>query len=104
MNYLITISVQFFRWALAWVARELVLLIIMALVSNFFAEFRQLLLHFMDLIKDKILIIFKQIETLSNDLESSIKKISSNIEKLSTKVNNFNIFLVEKLDQIKTSF
>jgi predicted PurR-regulated permease PerM len=103
MNYLITIAVQFFRWALAWVARELVLLIVMALVSNFFAEFRQLLLHFMDLIKDKILILFKQIETLSNDLESSIKKISSNIEKLSTKVNNFNIFLVEKLDQVKTS-
>lgn len=103
MNYLITIAVQFFRWALAWVARELVLLIVMALVSSFFAEFRQLLLTFMDLIKDKILILFNQIETLSNDLESSIKNISSNIEKLSTKVNNFNIFLVEKLDQVKTS-
>lgn len=103
MNYLITIAVQFFRWALAWIARELVLLIIMALVSNFFAEFRQLLLTFMDLIKDKILILFTRIETLSNDLESSIKKISSNIEKLSTKVNNFNIFLIEKIDQVKTS-
>jgi len=103
MNYLITLAVQFFRWALAWVARELVLLIIMALVSNFFAEFRQLLLTFMDLIKDKILILFNRIEALSSDLENSIKKISSNLEKLSTKVNNFNIFLVEKIDQIKTS-
>jgi len=103
MNYLITLAIQFFRWALAWVARELVLLIVMALVSSFFAEFRQLLLTFMDLIKDKILILFTRIETLSNDLESSIKNISSNIEKLSTKVNNFNIFLVEKLDQVKTS-
>ena len=103
MNYLITLAIQFFRWALAWIARELVLLIIMALVTNFFAEFRQLLLTFMDLIKDKILILFNQIEALSNNLESSIKKISSNIEKLSTKVNNFNIFLVEKLDQVKTS-
>ncbi|MCK4442703.1 MAG: hypothetical protein KAU90_11915, partial [Sulfurovaceae bacterium] len=79
------------------------LLIIMALVSNFFAEFRQLLLHFMDLIKNKILITFNQIEVLSNDLEKAIKKISSNIEKLLTKVNNFNTFLVEKLDQVKTS-
>jgi len=103
MNYLITLAVQFFRWALAWVARELTLLIIMALVSNFFAEFRQLLLHFMDLIKDKILILFNQIEALSSDLESSIKKISSNLEKLSTKINNFNIFLVEKIEQVKTS-
>jgi len=103
MNYLITIAIQFFRWALAWVARELVLLIIMALVSSFFAEFRQLLLTFMDLIKDKILILFNQIEARSNDLESSIKKISSNIERLSTKVNNFNIFLVEKIEQVKTS-
>jgi len=103
MNYLITIAVQFFRWALAWIARELVLLIVLALVSSFFSEFRQLLLTFMDLIKDKILILFNKIETLSNDIESSIKKISSNIEKLSTKVNNFNIFLVEKLDQVKTS-
>jgi hypothetical protein len=103
MNYLITIAIQFFRWALAWVARELVLLIVLALVSSFFAEFRQLLLTFMDLIKDKILIVFNRIEALTNELESSIKNISSNIEKLSTKVNNFNIFLLEKLDQIKTS-
>jgi len=103
MNYLITIAVQFFRWALAWVARELVLLIVMALVTNFFAEFRQLLLTFMDLIKDKILILFNQIETLSNELESSMKKLSSNIEKFSTKVNNFNIFLVDKLEQVKSS-
>jgi hypothetical protein len=103
MNYLITIAIQFFRWALAWVARELVLLIVLALVSSFFSEFRQLLLTFMDLIKDKILILFTRIEALTNDLESSIKNISSNIEKLSTKVNNFNIFLVEKLDQVKTS-
>ena len=103
MNYLITIATQFLRWALAWVARELVLLIIMALVSSFFAEFRQLLLTFMDLVKDKILILFNRIESLSSELESLIKKLSSNIEKLSTKVNNFNIFLVEKLDQVKTS-
>ena len=78
MNYLITLAIQFFRWALAWVVRELVLLIVMALVSSFFAEFRQLFLTFMDLIKDKILILFTRIETLSNDLESSIKNISSN--------------------------
>ena len=103
MNYLITLAVQFFRWALAWVSRELVLLIVMALVSNFFADFRQLLLTFMDLIKDKILILFNRIEALSSDLENSIKKISSNFEKLSTKVNNFNIFLVEKIEQVKTS-
>jgi len=103
MNYLITIAIQFFRWALAWVARELVLLIVMALVTSFFAEFRQLLLTFMDLIKDKILILFNRIEALSNELESSIKKLSSNIEKLSTKVNNFNIFLVDKLEQVKSS-
>lgn len=103
MNYLITLAVQFFRWALAWVARELVLLIVTALVSNFFSEFRQLLLTFMDLIKDKILILFNRIEALSSDLENSIKKISSNFEKLSTKVNNFNIFLVEKIEQVKTS-
>ena len=103
MNYLITLAIQFFRWALAWLARELVLLIVLALVSSFFAEFRQLLLTFMDLIKDKILILFTRIEALSNDLESSIKNISSNIKKLSTKVNNFNIFLIEKLDQVKTS-
>ncbi len=103
MNYLITLAVQFFRWALAWVARELVLLIVTALVSNFFAEFRQLLLTFMDLIKDKILILFNRIEALSSDLENSIKKISSNFEKLSTKVNNFNIFLVEKIEQVRTS-
>jgi len=103
MNYLITLAVQFFRWALAWVARELVLLIVMALVTNFFAEFRQLLLTFMDLIKDKILILFNRIEGLSNELENSIKKLSSNIEKLSTKVNNFNVFLVDKLEQVKSS-
>lgn len=57
----------------------------------------------MDLIKDKILIVFNRIEALSIELDSSIKKLSSNIEKLSTKVNNFNIFLVEKLEQVKTS-
>jgi len=74
MNYLISIAIQFFRWALAWVSRELVLLIVMALVSNFFADFRQLLLHFMDLIKDKILTLFKQIETLSNDLEQHLSQ------------------------------
>ncbi|HIP26060.1 MAG TPA: hypothetical protein EYG80_00200, partial [Flavobacteriaceae bacterium] len=103
MNYLITIAIQFFRWALAWVARELVLLIVLALVSSFFTEFRQLLLTFIDLIKDKILIEFNRIEVLSSELESSIKNFSSNIKKLSTKVNNFNIFLVEKLEQVKTS-
>ena len=103
MNYLITIAIQFFRWALAWVARELVLLIVLALVSSFFSEFRQLLLTFMDFIKDKVQTIFSRIEGLSNQLESSIQKLSSNLEKLSTKVNNFNTFLVEKLEQIKTS-
>ena len=103
MNYLIVVAVQFFRWALAWVARELVLLIVMALVSNFFAEFRQLLLTFMDFIKDKVQTVFNELEKLSNTLESTVNKLSSNIEKLSTKVNNFNEFLVSKLDQVKTS-
>jgi hypothetical protein len=103
LNYLITIAVQFFRWALAWVARELVLLIVMALVTNFFAEFRQLLLTFMNFIKDKVQTVFNEISQRSNSLESSIKTISSNIEKLSTKVNNFNIFLVDKLEQVKSA-
>ena len=73
MNYLITLAVQFFRWALAWVARELVLLIVMALVTNFFAEFRQLLLTFMDLIKDKILILFNRIEGLRVQIHKGTK-------------------------------
>mgnify|MGYP000084229164 CR=1 FL=1 len=103
MNYLITLAVQFFRWALAWVARELVLLIIMALVTNFFEEFRQLLLTFMDFIKDKVQTAFSKITGLSNQLENSIKILSRNLEKFSTKVNNFNIFLVEKLEDVKTS-
>jgi phosphopantetheine adenylyltransferase len=103
MNYLIVVAIQFFRWALAWVARELVLLIVLALVSNFFAEFRQLLLTFMDFIKDKVQTVFNSLEGLSNQLESTIKKLSSNLEKLTTKVNNFNTFLVEKLEQIKAS-
>ena len=103
MNYLITLAVQFFRWALAWVARELVLLIIMALVTNFFEEFRQLLLNFMDFIKDKVQTAFSKITGLSNQLENSIKILSRNLEKFSTKVNNFNIFLVEKLEDVKTS-
>jgi hypothetical protein len=103
MNYLITIAIQFFRWALAWVARELVLLIIMALVTNFFEEFRQLLLTFMDFIKDKVQTAFSKITGLSNQLENSIKILSRNLEKFSTKVNNFNIFLVEKLEDVKTS-
>ena len=47
--------------------------------------------------------MFNRIEALSNELESSIKKLSSNIEKLSTKIKNFNIFLIEKLEQVKTS-
>ena len=81
MNYLIVVAVQFFRWALAWVARELVLLIVMALVSNFFAEFRQLLLTFMDFIKDKVQTVFKGIEGLSSKLENSIKTLSNNIDK-----------------------
>ena len=103
MNYLITLAVQFFRWALAWVARELVLLIIMALITNFFEEFRQLLLTFMDFIKDKVQTAFSKITGLSNQLENSIKILSRNLEKFSTKVNNFNIFLVEKLEDVKTS-
>ncbi|HIP11131.1 MAG TPA: hypothetical protein EYG73_00295 [Arcobacter sp.] len=103
MNYLIVVALQFFRWALSWIARELVLLIVMALVTNFFTEFRQLLLTFMDFIKNKVQTVFSRIGGLSNQLESSIQKLSSNLEKLSTKVNNFNTFLVEKLEQIKTS-
>jgi len=103
MNYLIVVALQFFRWALAWVARELVLLIVMALVTNFFADFRQLLLTFMNFIKDKVQTVFNSLEGLSNQLESSIQKLSSNLEKLSAKVNNFNTFLVEKLEQIKSS-
>ena len=103
MNYLITLAVQFFRWALAWVARELVLLIVMALVTNFFEEFRQLLLTFMDFIKDKVQTAFSKIVGLSNQLENSIRILSSNLEKFYTKVNSFNIFLVEKLEDVKTS-
>ena len=72
MNYLIVVAVQFFRWALAWVTRELVLLIVMALVTNFFADFRALLLTFMDFIKDKVLTVFNQIGWLSSQLESTL--------------------------------
>jgi len=101
MNYLITIAVQFFRWALAWVARELVLLIVTALVTNFFEEFRQLLLTFMDFIKDKIKIVLNKITGLSNQLEKSVKNISKTLERFFNKVENFNTFLVEKLEEIK---
>jgi hypothetical protein len=101
MNYLIVVAVQFFRWALAWVARELVLLIIMALITNFFAEFRQLLLAFMNQIKDKIIAIVTEIRGLSSQLEKKILKLIQDINRLSTKLNNFNIFLVEKSEKIK---
>jgi hypothetical protein len=103
MNYLIVIAVQFFRWALAWVARELVLLIIMALVTNFFSEFRALLLTFMDFIKDKVLTVFNQIGWLSSQLESSLLEITKKLDKLSLQVDNFSTFVVSKSEQIKTS-
>jgi hypothetical protein len=103
MNYLIVIAVQFFRWALAWVARELVLLIIMALVTNFFSEFRALLLTFMDFIKDKVLTVFNQIGWLSSQLESKLPELTKKIDRLSLQVDNFSTFVVSKSEQIKTS-
>ena len=103
MNYLIVVAVQFFRWALAWVARELVLIIIMALVTNFFSEFRALLLTFMDFIKDKVLKIFNQIEWLSSQLESKLLELTKKIDKLSLQVNNFSTFVLAKSERIKTS-
>jgi len=103
MNYLIVLAVQFFRWALAWVARELVLLIVMALVTNFFSEFRALLLTFMDFIKDKVLTVFNQIGWLSSQLESSVLELRKKIDKLSLQVDNFTTFVVTKSEQIKTS-
>jgi hypothetical protein len=101
MNYLIVVAIQFFRWALAWVARELVLLIVMALITNFFAEFRQLLLTFINLIKDKIIGTIAYIKDLNDQLEKKILKLIQDINILSTKLNNFNIFLVEKSEKIK---
>ena len=103
MNYLIVVAVQFFRWALAWVTRELVLLIVMALVTNFFADFRALLLTFMDFIKDKVLTVFNQIGWLSSQLESTLIKLTKNLDSFSLKVNNFTTFVVTKSEQIKTS-
>jgi hypothetical protein len=103
MNYLIVIAVQFFRWALAWVARELVLLIVMALVTNFFSEFRALLLTFMDFIKDKVLTVFNQIGWLSSELQGKLLELTTQVDKLSLKVENFSTFVVSKSEQIKTS-
>jgi len=103
MNYLIVVAVQFFRWALAWVTRELVLLIVMALVTNFFADFRALLLTFMDFIKDKVLTVFNQMGWLSSQLESTLIKLTKNLDSFSLKVNNFTTFVVTKSEQIKTS-
>jgi hypothetical protein len=103
MNYLIVVAVQFFRWALAWVARELVLLIVMALVTNFFSEFRALLLTFMDFIKDKVLTVFNQIGWLSSQLESKLPELTKKIDRLSLQVDNFSTFVVSKSEQIKTS-
>lgn len=103
MNYLIVVAVQFFRWALAWVARELVLLIVMALVTNFFSEFRALLLTFMDLIKGKVLTVFNQIGWLSSQLESKLLELSKKLDAFSLQVDNFSTFAVTKSEQIKTS-
>ena len=103
MNYLIVLAVQFFRWALAWVARELVLLIVMALVTNFFAEFRALLLTFMDFIKDKVLTVFNQIGWLSSQLQTKLLELTKKLDKLSLQVDNFSTFVVTKSEQIKTS-
>ncbi|HFU76329.1 MAG TPA: hypothetical protein ENK66_08805 [Arcobacter sp.] len=103
MNYLIVVALQFFRWALAWVSRELVLLIVMALVTSFFAEFRQLLLTIMDFIKNRVQSVFNELSSLTKELEDAVKTLSINLEKLTTKVNDFNAFLVDKLDQVKKS-
>ena len=103
MNYLIVVAVQFFRWALAWVARELVLLIVMALVTNFFSEFRALLLTFMDFIKEKVLKVFNQMGWLSSQLESSVLELTKKIDRLTLKVDNFSTFVVSKSEQIKAS-
>jgi len=70
MNYLIVLAMQFFRWALSWVARELVLLIVTALATNFFIEFRQLFLHFINLIKKRIFTVFDKIESISREVEN----------------------------------
>ena len=101
MNYLIVVAVQFFRWALAWIARELVLLIVMALITNFFAEFRQLFLTFMNLIKVKIIAVIADIKGLGNQLEKKILKLIKGVDRLSSKFNNFNIFLLDKSEKIK---
>ena len=103
MNYLIVVAVQFFRWALAWVARELVLLIVMALVSNFFSDFRALLLTFMDFIKDKVLKVFNQMGWLSSRLESSVLELTKKIDRFSLQVEKFSTFVVSKSEQIKDS-
>ena len=101
MNYLIVLAMQFFRWALSWVARELVLLIVTALATNFFIEFRQLFLHFINLIKKRIFTVFDKIESISREVENTLLLLISKIEKLSLKVRNFNNFLTNKLEETK---
>ena len=101
MNYLIILAMQFFRWALSWTSRELVLLIMTALTSNFFVEFRQLFLHFINLIKKRILTIFDKIETTTNELENTLLALIDKIEKLSLQVHNFGTFLTTKLEETK---
>lgn len=103
MNYLIVVAVQFFRWALAWVARELVLLIVMALVTNFFAEFRALLLTFMDFIKEKVLAVSKKLTLLSSELESSLLELTKKVDTFSLAVNNFNDFLLKRVEKMRSS-
>ena len=75
----------------------------MALVTNFFADFRALLLTFMDFIKDKVLTVFNQMGWLSSQLESTLIKLTKNLDSFSLKVNNFTTFVVTKSEQIKTS-
>jgi len=51
-----------------------------ALVTNFFSEFRALLLTFMDFIKDKVLKVFNQIGWLSSQLESKLLELTKKID------------------------
>lgn len=103
MNYLIVVAIQFFRWALVWIAREFVLLIIMSLVTNFFEEIKQLLLTFMVFIKDKVFTIFNKISELSSEIESKLSDLTTQVDRLSSKINNFTTFVVDKSSKIKIS-
>lgn len=104
MNYLIVVAVQFFRWALAWVARELVLLIVLALVSNFFSEFRALLLTFMDFVKDKVVVTMNSIGHLSNEVQSRVLELVIKLDNVQATVTDFRQYLDSKVAEILARF